>query len=286
MAVALDKIIKGFTFLNEDLADPRTKDLFLIGNLWYTPSLIIFYIYFVNVLGPKFMEKRQPYKLNRIIQIYNVLQIISNLYIFYLALNLMWLTNYNFQCEPVDFSYAPRAIQISRMFWYYFLLKIVDWLDTIFFVLRKKQSQVSFLHVYHHFGMVMASWVGVKYFPGGHSSLLGLLNTFVHSIMYTYYLLSSMKINTRSWKKNITQLQMIQFFMLAWHYSKLLWTDCGYPQWVAAVMIPQNVFMFVLFGEFYYDTYVKPANVPALPKIKANDVLARGLVSNGKLKEQ
>ena len=32
-----------------------------------------------------------------------------------------------------------------------FYTKLVDLLDTIFFVLRKKSNQISFLHVYHHF---------------------------------------------------------------------------------------------------------------------------------------
>jgi len=57
--------------------------------------------------------------------------------------------------------------------WLYFLLKLLDLVDTIFFVLRKKQNQVTFLHVYHHVGMAIATWVGVKYLPGGHAVFLG-----------------------------------------------------------------------------------------------------------------
>jgi len=57
--------------------------------------------------------------------------------------------------------------------WLYFLLKILDLVDTIFFVLRKKQNQVTFLHVYHHVGIVIGSWAAVKYLPGGHVTFLG-----------------------------------------------------------------------------------------------------------------
>lgn len=54
------------------------------------------------------------------------------------------------------------------------MIKILDLLETIFFVLRKKQNQVSFLHVYHHVGMVMGGWGATKYIPGGHVTFLGI----------------------------------------------------------------------------------------------------------------
>ncbi|XP_014487202.1 PREDICTED: elongation of very long chain fatty acids protein AAEL008004-like, partial [Dinoponera quadriceps] len=129
-----------------------------------------------------------------------------------------------------------------------------------------------FLHVYHHCGMVVAAWICVKYYPGGHGTFIGLINTFVHSIMYTYYLLSSMKINMKSWKKHITQLQMIQFFIVALHITQLFWTDCEYPKWTAFVLIPQNVFLLLLFAEFYYYAYVKPTNSATSTELKGNSV--------------
>lgn len=43
--------------------------------------------------------------------------------------------------------------------------KILDFLQ-VFMVLRKKQSHVTFLHVYHHAGMVPLSWAAVNYYPG------------------------------------------------------------------------------------------------------------------------
>lgn len=68
--------------------------------------------------------------------------------------------------------------------WLYFLLKLLDLLETIFFVLRKKQNQVTFLHVYHHVGMVMGTWGATKYLPGGHVTFLGIYHK-LKNLIYT-----------------------------------------------------------------------------------------------------
>lgn len=33
--------------------------------------------------------------------------------------------------------------------------------------------------------------------------------------------------------------------------------NCEYPRWVAAVFLPQNLFMLILFLDFYIKTYIK-----------------------------
>jgi len=37
----------------------------------------------------------------------------------------------------------------------------------VFFMLRKKNSQITFLHLYHHSTMPILWYIGVKYAPGG-----------------------------------------------------------------------------------------------------------------------
>lgn len=71
-----------------------------------------------------------------------------------------------------------KHFQIAGVVWLYFIVKIIDLLDTVFFVLRKKYNQISFLHVYHHAGMVMGGWGAVKYLPGGHVTFLGKIEIF------------------------------------------------------------------------------------------------------------
>lgn len=67
------------------------------------------------------------------------------------------------------FGYSQEA----RGVYVYFLAKISELLDTVFFVLRKKDRQISFLHMYHHTVMPMISWGATKYYPGGHGTFIG-----------------------------------------------------------------------------------------------------------------
>ena len=43
----------------------------------------------------------------------------------------------------------------------------VCWGCQVFFILRKKNSQVTFLHVYHHSTMIINWWMAAKYVPIG-----------------------------------------------------------------------------------------------------------------------
>ncbi|KAI5695446.1 hypothetical protein M8J77_005241, partial [Diaphorina citri] len=148
---------------------------------------------------------------------------------------------------------------VIRLCYLYFWLKLIDLTDTIIFVLRKKFSSVSFLHVYHHTGMVMLTWSGVKWFPGGHDTWIGWLNSIVHVVMYGYYLLCVLQPQYKTsiwWKKHLTQMQMIQFLLNSIHSLQILfYPDCGYPKWLVLIIVPQNFFMFYLFYRFYINAY-------------------------------
>ena len=51
---------------------------------------------------------------------------------------------------------------------------------------------------------------------GGHGTFLGFINTFVHAIMYGYYLFSTIYPENSGknwWKKYLTQLQMVRYMV-------------------------------------------------------------------------
>lgn len=48
----------------------------------------------------------------------------------------------------------------------YYFSKLTEFADTIFFVLRKKKSQMTWLHLYHHSLTPLEAWILVKFLAG------------------------------------------------------------------------------------------------------------------------
>lgn len=53
-----------------------------------------------------------------------------------------------------------------RVCWWYYISKFTEFMDTLFFILRKKNEHVSTLHVIHHGCMPFSVWMGMKFAPG------------------------------------------------------------------------------------------------------------------------
>lgn len=120
-----------------------------MSNPFKPMAIIAIYLLFVLKWGPKFMENRQPYKLDLVIKCYNLFQVAFCSYITFEAYRYSFARGYSIFCQPVDYSESHEAVRIAIIAHYYFLTKICDLFDTVFFVLKKKNSHVSFLHVYH-----------------------------------------------------------------------------------------------------------------------------------------
>ena len=142
----------------------------------------------------------------------------------------------------------------------FYISKIVDFLDTVFFILRKKDNQITFLHLYHHTIMPLSVWPLFRFIGGGHSTFALTFNSFVHFVMYFYYLLAAMGPAVRKylgWKKYLTKFQMAQFVLVTLHSSQLLIADCNFPSTYFWSTIFQAVPFFLLFKNFHSRTYSK-----------------------------
>ncbi|XP_063989125.1 very long chain fatty acid elongase 7 isoform X1 [Diachasmimorpha longicaudata] len=254
-----NSVVSFYNHIFYDLADPRTRDWFLMSSPVPGASIMIGYLYFVLSWGPRHMEHRKPYKLNNTLILYNLAQVLLSTWLFWEGLDGAWLDKYSWKCEPVDYSNTPEALRVARGVWIYFLAKLSELLDTVFFVLRKKERQISFLHMYHHTVMPLISWGATKYYPGGHGTFIGVINSFVHIVMYTYYLLAAALPQYQQylwWKKYITTLQMGQFCLAFLHSLQLLVYDCDYPRWSLILILPNVAFFYFLFSDFYKKAYV------------------------------
>ncbi|XP_058806778.1 elongation of very long chain fatty acids protein 7-like [Phymastichus coffea] len=276
-------LLKFYNRIFWDLSDPRTRNWFLLSSPLPGLAILTTYLYFVLSWGPRYMEQRKPFVLKKTLVIYNFFQVLLSFWLFYEGLDGAWLRHYSWKCEPVDFSNSPHAMRVARGVYIYFLAKLTELLDTVFFVLRKKDNQITFLHMYHHTVMPMISWGAAKYYPGGHGTFIGVINSFVHIIMYTYYMLAAVGPQLQKylwWKKYITTLQMGQFCLAFLHSFQLLIYDCDYPTWSLVFILPNAIFFYLLFSEFYNKAY-KDEQVAAKKKKDDEEDDSRLKMSNG-----
>ncbi|XP_069483430.1 very long chain fatty acid elongase 7 isoform X2 [Ambystoma mexicanum] len=178
-----------------------------------------------------------------------------------------WATGYSYKCDIVDYSRTPQALRMAWTCWLYYFSKYIELFDTVFFVLRKKNNQITFLHVYHHSVMLWTWWFGVKFAAGGLGTFHAMLNCIVHVIMYAYYGVSALGPAYQKylwWKKYMTSVQLVQFIMVVTHIAQFFFMeDCPYqfPVFLYVIWIYSSIFL-VLFLNFWYHAYTKGQRLP------------------------
>ncbi|XP_043362164.1 elongation of very long chain fatty acids protein 4-like [Dermochelys coriacea] len=248
---AMEQVAKG-----DDL---RTDPWLLVYSPLPVTLLFTFYLVFV-ALGPRLLQKWEPMRLKGLLTAYNLTLVALSIYMFYEFLITSVLANYSYLCQPVDYTQSKLGMRMARVCWWFFFSKVIELLDTVFFILRKKPEQVTFLHVYHHGTMLFNWWAGVKYVPGGQPFFIGMLNSFVHIFMYLYYGLASLGPQMQRylwWKRYLTILQLCQFVAIAVHSSYNLFTECPFPDGFNIAVFLYILSLIVLFLNFYYWTYTR-----------------------------
>merc|ERR1712137_1208706 len=105
MDLSLRNIVDSYNDLMINKRDPRVDNWFLMSSPFYTLGICACYIYFI-----------------------------------YKGLIHAWLWKYSLKCQPVDYSDDPDEVAVAHMCWWYFFCKLTEFLDTVFFVLRKKND--------------------------------------------------------------------------------------------------------------------------------------------------
>lgn len=102
------------------------------------------------------------------------------------------------------------------------------------------------------------TWFYFKIAPGGSSAMFPIVNGSVHTIMYTYYILSTFDSIKPYlwWKRYVTTIQLIQFVILGVHFAVAALTpNCGYPRILSLTGLAIAGMFFTLFFTFYRETY-------------------------------
>ncbi|KAK3579521.1 hypothetical protein CHS0354_028350 [Potamilus streckersoni] len=142
---------------------------------------------------------------------------------------------------------------LKLYFWMYYITKILELMDTVFMILRHKQRQITFLHIYHHGSMLLLSDLAIHFYPWPAIAPYLGLNSLVHIVLYCYYGLTALfPENPPQWKQRLTEFQILQFCIDFIHviYGYLYHGFCIYG-------LLYGISMTYLFTNFYYHAYIK-----------------------------
>ncbi|KIW34796.1 uncharacterized protein PV07_01552 [Cladophialophora immunda] len=112
---------------------------------------------------------------------------------------------------------GPETTDVGRIWneglafygWLFYLSKFYEVVDTLIILAKGKRS--SLLQTYHHAGAMLCMWAGIRYMSPP-IWMFVLVNSGIHSVMYTFYLCSAVGIKVPKWfKQTLTTLQITQF---------------------------------------------------------------------------
>ncbi|CAG7830397.1 unnamed protein product [Allacma fusca] len=219
------------------------------------------YLAFI-LLGQRWMRNRSPYGLNTALVFWNaglaIFSIVSTIRGLPETIYLLSKPNgiYSIICEHDAHNYATA-------FWglMFALSKFVELGDTVFIVLRKQR--LIFLHWYHHITVLLLSWFGYEF--ADTFAHLYVVNTFVHSFMYTYYALRALKIKIpRRVAMLMTILQISQMVLYCFvNLYSLFEIGQGRPcnreaSFLYGILLIIASY-FVLFVNFFVRAYLRPS---------------------------
>lgn len=158
-------------------------------------------------------------KLNIFIKKYNITISIINWIIFVFTLSY----NYDNIFRNEKYLYNLSCVNhINPMITIFYILKYVEWMDTIFLILKKKN--ITTLHYYHHMIVPLFTYINSYNDNTGGTTYVILSNSFAHGLMYLYYAYPK---KLKNYSKIITFVQTVQhlFAVFILLYQLMNFTD-------------------------------------------------------------
>jgi hypothetical protein len=124
------------------------------------------YLLMIVGLRSYMKTRKEAFSLKLAMQVYNFVQIILNVYMIWGLCVLPFLSE-----TPNLFGINAKYTERLEYFVFiHYVSKYLDYLDTVFIILRgKERQQLSFLHVYHHASIGMI-WGALLYIGHGNGT--------------------------------------------------------------------------------------------------------------------
>ena len=202
-----------------------------------------------------------PSTLKYICIVHNTFLIIFSFWTFISLVQIMYTHGFVFQ-----HNYYFNIPQFKTIQFYFYLSKYYEYMDT--FILYAKKKKPIFLQKYHHIGAVIG-WHLLYYYQIDGIFGPTLFNSLVHTVMYSYYLASILKIKfLLRLKKYITKLQIFQLANI--HLVLYLWRPPIETRFNYSIIVFFYLYVVGLILGFlhYYNKTYKPKELEGVnPKI-------------------
>ena len=198
---------------------------------------------------PKYI-RINPVLLYKLSVFHNMLLVIFSALTFASLTNILYKKGIVFQS-----NYYFQNSQFDTIIYWFYLSKYYEFVDTFLLYLNGKTP--IFLQKYHHIGAVI-SWYLMYEYKVDMVWIATLLNSGVHTIMYSYYLGCLLKVKQiRYVKKYITTIQLFQFFILYANFYLYrppieTWFNYG----IISLFAAYGAGIIALFCKFYYVSYI------------------------------
>merc|ERR1719285_639090 len=190
--------------------------------------------------------------------IYNAMQVGLCAYMVVQAVTGKADRGFGIVCNAHEPELDEASRGIANVLHVFYLTKVLDFLDTVFMIVRGKWKQVTFLHVYHHTSIFLIYWLILNAGYDGDIYATVVLNGTIHFIMYFYYLVTTFNVNVpKAVKKMITNMQLIQFVCMMTQAVVLLYMRCPYPENITKLYLVYIMSQFLLFMNFKKKAYGK-----------------------------
>lgn len=154
--------------------------------------------------------------------------------------------------KPNFYFQNPKFDTIA---YYFYLSKYYEFIDTFLIYLNGKTP--SLLQKYHHIGAVICWHLTYVYKVDGLWAP-SIANSFVHTIMYAYFLGTLLKVNQlRIIRPYLTQLQLVQHLGSMIMGNLYITSETTRNIIIICIVNIYTIFLMILFGSFYYQQYIK-----------------------------
>lgn len=228
---------------------PLTRDMPLMQPS-VAAAMGIAYLAFVVFVPVLFKATGFSIKLKPVMRLYNLFMVVLSAYMGTKSILLARESNSSIFCVPM--AEGRASVEMAQLVWIFTFSKVIEFLDTVFMIMEGRMRQVSFLHVYHHVS-ILSYWFTITWVLPGSDAYFSLAgNSYIHVLMYGYYLLASFGYSPW-WKYYITKAQIFQFccFCVQSIYVGYLNEDtCDFPPILSKTLLWYMFSLIALFMHF------------------------------------